>query len=159
MFRPFSEVISRSYNEIKLCKHKVVRPNGIPWGKTNLMLSKPTNCINNVQYVNCVLLIFCYLLDNTRLYIPLSCLNHFAYSTNTTVWNPPSLLLNMAELNLALIPRKKGYLERNTITSRGFTLCHLKNVGGKVRTVKNTHSRDKRFSCVLSTWYYINCWG
>jgi hypothetical protein len=56
---------------------------------------------------------------------------------------------NKAELNLALIPRKNGYLELNTITSRGFTLCHLNNVGEKVRNVKNTHSRDKDFHVYL----------
>jgi hypothetical protein len=60
MFRPFSGVIIRYYKEIKLHKHKVVRPNGIPRGKTNLMLSKPTT-------LNC----YYYLLDNTRPYFPL----------------------------------------------------------------------------------------
>jgi hypothetical protein len=51
----------------------------------------------------------------------------------------------MAELNLALLRRNIGSLERNSFTSRGFTLCHLNNVSGNVTAVKITQRRNKGF--------------
>jgi len=56
---------------------------------------------------------------------------------------------NMAELILALLRRNIGSSERNSFTSRGFTLCHLNNVSGNVRAVKITHSRNKGFHVYL----------
>jgi len=48
----------------------------------------------------------------------------------------------MAELILALLRRNIGSLERNSFTSRGFTICHLNNVEWNCQSCKD-HPQPK----------------